>query len=306
MRLPSVRLLLPALLFLLSVATWARVPLVLQTDFGLRDGAVGAMKGVALSVDPELLVYDLSHENTPYDVWEAAYRLKQSAVIWPKGTVFVSVVDPGVGTQRRSIVLTTKTGHVFVGPDNGSFTLIADELGVKDVRRIDERHRRPGSSASHTFHGRDVFALVGAEIASGTLRAGDMGPRLESPLVRLEYAKAKFDGQILSGNIPVLDYRYGNVWTSIPDSLVERLKPRPGDTLQVEVLHAEKPVWSGAVPFARTFGDVPEGQPLLYLNSLGDLALAINMGDFAKTHGVGYGPAWSLRVRRPSRHLVTP
>src|SRR5882672_7118792 len=101
-------------LLLALLAVRAQHALVIQTDFGTKDGAVAAMKGVAFGVDPHQAIFDLSHENTPYDIWEAAYRLKQSATFWPAGTVFVSVVDPGVGTERASIVLQTKSGHFFV------------------------------------------------------------------------------------------------------------------------------------------------------------------------------------------------
>jgi hypothetical protein len=280
----------------LSCSAWAGWPLVIQTDFGLRDGAVGSMKGVALRIDPRLSIHDLSHENTPYDIWEAAYRLKQSAPFWPKGTVFVSVVDPGVGTERKSIVLLTKSGHLFVGPDNGTFTLVADEQGILEVREIDEkRHRRKGSENSHTFHGRDVFAVVGAKLASGKIRLAEVGPRLLDSVVRLPYAKASRSGQVLSGTVPVLDYQYGNVWTNIPDTLLKAIPPAYGDTFAVEIRDGAKQVWNGRAPYARTFGDVPEGKPLVYLNSLGDLAIALNMGDFAKTHGIGYGANWNIR-----------
>lgn len=291
-----------AAFFLLSTAAWAGDPLVFQTDFGTRDGAVGAMKGVALGIDGTLSIQDLSHENTPYDVWEAAYRLKQAAPYWPRGTVFVSVVDPGVGTARRSIVLLTKSGHYFVGPDNGTFTLVADELGIREVHQIDERrHRRPGSERSHTFHGRDVFAVVGARLASGQIRLAEVGPRLPDTVLRLPYAKASLVGRILSGTIPSLDYQYGNVWTNIPDTLLEALAPAFGDTFKVDILHDGKTVWTGRAPFVRTFGDVPEGAPLAYINSLGDLSFALNMGDFAKAHGIDRGAGWSVRVEGPRR-----
>ncbi|HYD85026.1 MAG TPA: SAM-dependent chlorinase/fluorinase, partial [Opitutus sp.] len=97
----------------MTFAAGAEQALVLQTDFGTKDGAVAAMKGVAVGVNPRLAIFDLSHENTPFDVWEAAYRLKQAAPFWPAGTVFVSVIDPGVGTPRKSVVLQTKSGHFF-------------------------------------------------------------------------------------------------------------------------------------------------------------------------------------------------
>ena len=133
--------------------------LVFQTDFGVKDGAVAEMKGVAFAVSPELKMYDLTHEIPAFNVWEAAYRLQQTAPFWPSGTVFVSVVDPGVGTSRKSVVLKTKTGQFFVTPDNGTLTLIVQSLGIDEIREIDEtKNRRPGSNASNTFHGRDVYA----------------------------------------------------------------------------------------------------------------------------------------------------
>src|SRR5512134_951479 len=129
--------------------------IVFQTDFGLKDGAVAEMKGVALSVESSLQLFDITHEIPTYNIWEAAYRLNQAAPYWPKGTVFVSVIDPGVGTERKSVVLKTKSGHYFVSPDNGTLTLVAKNLGIDEVREIDENiNRRKGSENSATFHGR--------------------------------------------------------------------------------------------------------------------------------------------------------
>ena len=139
---------MPSLLrcFVLSLfavaAAHAQHALVIQTDFGVKDGAVSAMKGVTFGVDPHLAIFDLSQENTPYDIWEAAYRLHQTCPYWPEGTVFVSVIDPGVGTARASVVLQTKNGQYFVGPDNGTWTLVAEEFGITAVRRIDEKINR--------------------------------------------------------------------------------------------------------------------------------------------------------------------
>jgi S-adenosylmethionine hydrolase len=144
--------------------------IVFQSDFGLKDGAVSAMKGVASSVSPGLKLYDLTHEIPAYNIWEAAYRLEQTVSYWPIGTVFVSVIDPGVGTNRRSVVLKTKSGHFIVTPDNGTLTLIAQSLGIDNLREIDESiNRRKGSQRSYTFHGRDVYAYTAARLASGTI-----------------------------------------------------------------------------------------------------------------------------------------
>ena len=126
------------LLFLLSNSIVCVVAqnkiVVFQTDFGLKDGAVSAMKGVAMGVSPELKLFDLTHEIPAYNIWEAAYRLEQTVSYWPAGTVFVSVVDPGVGTNRKSVVLKTNTGHFIVSPDNGTLTLIAESLGIMEVK----------------------------------------------------------------------------------------------------------------------------------------------------------------------------
>ncbi|MFA4763362.1 SAM-dependent chlorinase/fluorinase, partial [Helicobacter pylori] len=138
-------------------SVYADNALILQTDFSLKDGAVSAMKGVAFSVDSNLKIFDLTHEIPPYNIWEGAYRLYQTASYWPKGSVFVSVVDPGVGTNRKSVVLKTKNGQYFVSPDNGTLTLVAQTLGIDSVREIDEKtNRLKGSEKSYTFHGRDV------------------------------------------------------------------------------------------------------------------------------------------------------
>lgn len=287
---------------LLSVfAVAAEQPLVLQTDFGTKDGAVAAMKGVAVGVSPRLAIYDLSHENTPYNIWEAAYRLKQAAPYWPAGTVFVSVIDPGVGTARKSVALRTKSGHYFVGPDNGTWTLIAEDLGLDEVREIDEtRHRRAGSERSYTFHGRDVYAYVGAELAAGKAALADIGPKLPTEVVKLAYERPRMENGALVGTIPTLDFQYGNVWTNLDEGLFARLTPKFGERFRVTISRAGQEVYAGEVPYVPTFGDVPEGAPLLYLNSLLNVSLALNQGNFAAKHGIASGAEWSVRIERIS------
>ena len=143
---------------------------VIQTDFGLADGAVSAMYGVAFNVDPELGVYNLTHEIPQYNIWEASYRLYQTVQYWPKETVFVSVVDPGVGTKRLSVVVKTADGHYIVTPDNGTLTHINESIGIVAVRQIDERvNRLPNSGESYTFHGRDVYVYTAARLAAGVI-----------------------------------------------------------------------------------------------------------------------------------------
>ena len=285
-----------------AAAHAAEHALVLQTDFGLKDGAVAAMRGVAARVSLRVPIHDLSHQNAPFNIWEGAYRLKQAAPYWPEGTVFVSVIDPGVGTDRKSIVLKTKSGHLFVGPDNGTFTLIAEELGVAAVRIIDEaRHRRSGSGRSYTFHGRDIFTIVGARLASGMADFEDVGPLLKARIVMLVHQRPHLEGPAVVGAIPYLDFQYGNVWTNIEAPLFEQLAPRFGDRFRVTIAHEGKTVFTAELPYARTFGDVKEGAPLLYLNSLSNVSFALNMADFAKKHGISSGADWSVRLEKVAR-----
>jgi len=287
-------------LFGCSALGFARSPLVLLTDFGTQDGAVSAMKGVAYSVSQDLLISDLSHENP--SIFVGAYRLYQAEQFWPLGTVFVTVVDPGVGTARLSVVLKTRTGHYFVGPDNGLLSLVAERDGIEGLRQIDERvNRRKGSDDSHTFHGRDVFAYTGARLAAGVITFEQVGPPLPSQsLISIPYRKPQRAGNIVKGIIPVLDIQFGNVWTNIPKSLFDELHVGLGEPVHVRIFHDDQLVDEAVVPYQRTFGDVEIGKPLVYVNSLLNLAVALNQGSYAAVHKVDSGPDWFIELGRGS------
>jgi S-adenosylmethionine hydrolase len=272
---------------------------VYETDFGLKDGAVSAMRGVALSVDPTLRLEDLTHEIPAFNIWEGAYRLNATAPYWPAGTVFVSVIDPGVGTERKSVVLKTKSGHYFVSPDNGMLTLVAEHLGIEAVREIDEsRFRRPGSEQSYTFHGRDVYSYAAAHLASGQTGFEAIGPALPPAVVTIDYQKPEIQGDSVRGNIPVLDVQYGNVWTNIDRATFERLGVAIGERVVVRIRKGSAEVFKGDMSYVATFGDVPMGEPLLYLNSIDNVAFAINWGNFAETYVIGSGPEWGVEVTK--------
>jgi S-adenosylmethionine hydrolase len=267
--------------------------IVLQTDFGLKDGAVSAMKGVITGVDPSIKIYDLTHEIPAYDIWEAAYRLRQTAEYWPAGTVFVSVVDPGVGTERKSIVLKTKSGHYFVSPDNGTLSLISEQLGIAEVRQIDEAiNRRAASGSSYTFHGRDVYAYTAARLAAGVISFDEVGNRLPDSVTMIPYQKAVMQIDTIRGMIPILDIQYGNVWTNIPDSMMKKFAY--GDSLSCAITLDGKGVFSGRIPLVKTFGEVPKGQIMCYYNSLMQFSIAINQGNFADSFHIGTGPEWQI------------
>jgi S-adenosylmethionine hydrolase len=273
--------------------------IVFQTDFGLKDGAVAEMKGVALSVEPSLQLFDITHEIPPYNIWEAAYRLNQAASFWPKGTVFVSVVDPGVGTERRSVVLKTRSGHYFVTPDNGTLTLVAKNLGIDEIREIDESiNRRKGSEQSNTFYGRDVYAYTAARLAANKIPFEEVGKKLEDSVVSINYQQSTIVNQVIKGNIPVLDIQYGNVWTNISDSLIYKAGMKYGDSLRIEIFNNDSTVYKTIVPLVKTFGSVPEGSSLAYFNSLMNFSIAINQGNFSNKYNIYSGRDWSIQVSK--------
>ena len=303
MRLAWIRAFVLAMVFAAgaSAAQPARAPrpLVLQSDFGTLDGAVASMKGVAVGVSPDIHIYDLTHEIEPFNIWQGALRLVQTAEYWPAGTVFVSVVDPGVGTERKSIVLKAKSGHFFVTPDNGTLTFVAPRLGIEAVREIDEAvNRRRDSGKSFTFHGRDVYAYTAACLAAGIISFEQVGPELPPRVVTIPHQTARFEDGVVYGNIQTDDGNYGNVWNNIDRATFEKLQVPIGESVAIKLFKSGEEVLELRLPYVHTFGDVDVGKPLAYLNSLDKLSLAINQKSFARENGVGWGPEWSIQIRR--------
>jgi len=284
---------------IITLATSNPGMVVIQTDFGIKDGAVSAVKGVMYSVDPALKISDLTNEITPFNIWEASYRLYQVAQYWPQGTVFVSVVDPGVGTHRKSIVAESNNGYYFVTPDNGTLTLINDQYGLKEVREIDEtKNRLKGSNDSYTFHGRDVYGYVAARLASGKIQFEDVGPKLETPIVKLSYQKPFIKDHKLEGTITILDPQYGNLWTNIDDKLVHEFDIQKDKLYKVTVYYKGQKKFQGSMPFEHTFGEVKKDKNLLYVNSLMNLSVATNQKNFAKLYHVDAGADWRIEVEQ--------
>lgn len=273
-------------------------PLVFQTDFGLADGAVSAMYGVAYSVHPDLKMHDLTHEITPFSVWEASYRLIQTIPYWPKDTVFVSVVDPGVGSQRKSLVVRTSAGKYIVTPDNGTLTHVLRLEGISEAREIDEKiNRLPNSGESYTFYGRDVYAYTGARLACGMIDFENIGPSVPvSELVRLPIVEPFQDGNAVCGTIDVLDVRFGSLWTNIPKTLFRTIGCSYGDKLSITIENDTRVVYRNIIQYAKSFADVYVGEALVYTNSLDCMAIAINQGSFARAYNIGTGNSWRIRI----------
>ncbi len=272
--------------------------LVFQSDFGLSDGAVCAMYGVAQGVEPKLRLYDLTHDIAPYNIWEASYRLIQTITYWPEDTVFVSVVDPGVGSNRRSIAALTNTNHVIITPDNGTLTHIQRLIGIKELREIDETvNRLPNSKDIYTFHGRDVYAFTGARLASGKISFREIGPKLElDDLVCLPIVEPTLSDGSVEGTIDVLDVRFGSIWTNISQQMLVDMGIRYGDRVQVEIYNDTRALYRNIMVFGHSFADVYVGEPLMYINSLEYAAIAINQGSFARAYNIGTGNNWHIRI----------
>ncbi|PKM38785.1 MAG: DNA-directed RNA polymerase subunit delta [Firmicutes bacterium HGW-Firmicutes-9] len=275
-------------------------PLVIMSDFGLADGAVSAMYGVAYSVSEQLNISSLTHEIPQYNAWEASYRLIQTVGYWPKGTVFVSVVDPGVGSTRRSIGVETRAGQYIITPDNGTLTHIKRISGIVGAREIDERvNRLPGSGDSYTFHGRDIYAYTGARLAAGVIEFAGVGPEVDpQSVVELPMDEPVMEGGWIRGDIDVLDVRFGSLWTSIPRELFLKLGVKHGELVEIMIMNGARLVYRNSLIYARSFADAFVGEPLVYVNSLDRMAVAINQGDFARAYNVGTGAPWTIAVQK--------
>ncbi len=277
--------------------------LVFQSDFGLDDGAVSAMYGVAYSIAPQLKISNLTHGIEPYNIWEASYRLIQTVGYWPEGTVFVSVVDPGVGSTRRSIVVKTKSGQYIVTPDNGTLTHIKNNIGIEKARVIDETHnRRPNSEESYTFHGRDVYAFTGAKLAAGIISFEEVGSEVPvDSVLELPTVPPTYENGIIKGTIDVLDIRFGSLWTNIPKDMFDKLGIKPNSRAEVTISNDTRTLYRNTMIYAHSFADVYVGEPLIYMNSLNCMAVAINQGSFAKAYNIGTGNSWHIELQKDSR-----
>jgi len=274
--------------------------LVFQSDFGLVDGAVSAMHGVANLVDTGLKIYDLTHDIPPYSIWEASYRLYQTMEYWPAGTVFVSVVDPGVGSSRLSVVAKTVTGHYIVTPDNGTLTHLKKYVGLEEVREIDEtRHRREDTQYSYTFHGRDVYANTGAKLAASDISFEQVGRSVPvEEVCELTVGTVESSKTHVKGNIDILDVRFGSLWTNIPREIFVRTGFNHGDYVEVLITNNATRVYNNRMLYGRSFADVYPSEHIIYVNSVYNMAIAINQGNFAKAYNIGTGRNWEVEFRK--------
>lgn len=274
--------------------------LVFQSDFGLSDGAVSAMYGVSAIVDPTLSIHALTHDIPAYHLWEASYRLFQAVEFWPENTTFVSVVDPGVGSARKSVVAKTINGHYIVTPDNGTLTHLKKYIGIEAIREIDEsENRRENTEYSHTFHGRDVYAFTGAKLASGKISFEEVGPELSvERIIELEIGQVVKSENSIKGSIDILDVRFGSLWTNITREDFLSVGFEYGDNIEVVIKNGTRLVYNNRIKYGKSFADVYVSEQIIYVNSLLRIAIAINQGNFAKAYNIGTGIHWTVEFKK--------
>ena len=274
--------------------------LVFQSDFGLGDGAVSAMEGVAFGVSPKLNIRHLTHEITPFNVFEASYRLYQTINYWPEGTVFVSIIDPGVGSDRLSVVAKTITGQYIVTPNNGTLTHINKFVGIESIRQIDESvNRLKNSGESYTFHGRDVYAYTGARLASQTIDFEGVGPEISLDKIEmLSLYGSHIEDDSVKGEIDILDVRFGSLWTSVTIDDFKSLGFIFGDKVNVKIFNDNRCVYEADITYGHSFADVNVGAPVVYMNSVNHMAVAINQGNFAQACRIGVGSSWLISFKK--------
>lgn len=274
--------------------------LVMQTDFSLKSAAVSVMHGVSYQVDRDLIVEDISHEVAKWNPYAASTNLAYTLPYWPAGTVFVSVIDPGVGTDRRACVAKTKNGYYIVTPDNGTLTQVAQEYGIAEVRSIDETvNRYPGTENINIFHGRDLFAYCGAKLASGKITFEEVGPAYDvSEIVMIETTEAKVcDGTVYGFN-KTCNANFGINVSNIPVALLAEIDVKLGDMVHLTVSHKGKVHFDEDVLYHRSFGYVAPGEPICYNAEGMLLGFALNLENFMERYGTQPGPDWQVTVRK--------
>jgi S-adenosylmethionine hydrolase len=265
-----------------------------MTDFGIANDAVAICKGVILGLAENVSIVDLSHTVTPFSIEAGGRFLAGTTPYYGPGTIFLAVIDPGVGSARKAIIAKSRRGQFFVLPDNGLLTLVQDRDGIEGAREIRNPAWMIGAKLSSTFHGRDIFSPAAAHLAAGW-DWSQAGPAVAlKDLVRANLRPPRIGETGIEGDVIALDDPYGNLVTNIPSEYFLPLGYQLGEMIAVRVGDRNIPM-----PYAKTFSDVPKGQPLLYVDSRGNVGLAVNQGDFSKTYSLA--PPFPIFIPRKSK-----
>ncbi len=276
--------------------------LVFQSDWTYAEGAVASTYGVIKSVDSDIDIITATHEIPQFDIYSASYRLYQYMDFWPKGTIFVSVVDPGVGTSRKACVAKTKNGYYLVTPDNGTLTHIDKYFGIEEVRVIDEKinrlHRLDNNFVS-IFHGRDLFGYCAARLASNIITYEEVGPKYDiSEIVRLPILEARINGDYIEGIFEINDPNFGNMWTNIPLDMFNEFGFKHGDLIHTLIYKKDELLYDLQLPYYDSFCKAKDYSVMIYNNELNKIALAKVLGNLCKDYNLSYGSDYRVIFKR--------
>ena len=262
-----------------NAAAAHRPIIVFMTDFGTANDAVAICRAVMVGIAPDARIMDITHQVTPFQIEEASRFLYGVTPYYPSGTVFLVVVDPGVGTSRKAVIVKSKKGQFFVVPDNGLVSAVLERDGLEGAREITNQQWMIQAAISSTFHGRDIFSPAAAHLAEGwdyTIA----GPVVEQ-LVHLTQKAATVNDKGVSGEVIGLDDPYGSLVTDITKDDFATLGYAQGDRVTVQI--NKKPV---TLPYVKTFMDVPVGESLLYVDSRGRIGIAVNQGNYSGKYAI--------------------
>ena len=271
--------------------------IVFQSAWTYLEGAVASTYGVIKSVNKDIEIITATHEIPKFDIYSASYRLRQYVSFWPKGTIFVSVVDPGVGTKRRACIARSEDGYYFVTPDNGTLTHVNIEHPIVEVREIDEeRNRLQSTKGVAIFHGRDLFGYCAAKLASGLISYEEVGEKYPiEEIVKFDIEDPTYNAEGIEGYIEIDDPNFGNLWTNIDTNKALEVFDY-GKEVYVEVKKDNEILYAGNTMFSKAFGDVNKGEVVLYNNELMKLALAISQGSFKEEYKASFGPEYRISI----------
>lgn len=276
--------------------------IVWQTDFSLDWPFIATMKGVCKQVDPTLDIVDSTHTIEKFNVLEGSQQLNYVEPFWAKGTVFVSVVDPGVGTPRKASVAKLEDGNYVVTPDNGTLTHLYHNVGVEEIREIDETvNRYQGTEAVSVFHGRDLFAYTAAKLASGQITFEEVGPSYpveDIILLDPRYLRAEVKNEDVEGIVSNVSDPFGSIVFNILTDDFVHVGYAEGQDVHVILSHDGEVYFDQIVPYAKSFGFVEVGEPVVFNSSSNYISIGLNQGSFKDKYKVKAGLEWTVKIHK--------
>jgi len=273
--------------------------LAMQTDFSLKSASVSVMHGVCYQVDENIIIEDISHEISKFNPFAASVSLAYTIPYWPKGTVFVSVIDPTVGTDRKASIAKLKNGCYVVTPDNGALTHVDLQIGIETVRVISMEHRYQGTEKIEIFHGRDLFAYVGAKLACGKITFDEVGEEYSvNDIVRIDIPKPTLENAKITGFVEGANLNFGITTTNIPLTMIDELGIKFKDKVRLTVSKDGKVYYDQETIYQKSFGYVELGQEVCYPCEGNKVGFACNQDNFIEKYNISLGTSWIVTIER--------